>query len=252
MVIFFTNRIIDNSAYFGEEEFKHCVKVLRHKRGDTISFIDGNGGRYKGEISAIGSKEFSVVITGREIEQMLPYKLNMAVAPTKNNERYEWFIEKAVELGVDEITPVIGEFSERKVFKTERSKKVILSAAKQSLKSYLPQIRESLGVKEFIKSLKGSNSIKLIGYCEEGEKISLYGALDKMIPKLVDTNNKRPEIVILIGPEGDFSADEVKTALENGFRIIDLGTSRLRTETAAIASVAAVYMHFMNYLPNNK
>ncbi len=252
MIIFFTNRIVDNYAFFDEEEFKHCIKVLRHKRGDSISFIDGCGGNYTGEITEIKSKEFSVLITSVEKEPGLPYNLNMAVAPTKNSERFEWFVEKAVEIGVNEISPVIGDFSERKVYKTERAKRVVMSAVKQSLKSYLPAVNEAVKVSEFIESKAGSSAMKLIGYCEECNKVSLAKALTDNLPQGIQKNEAPVDIIVLIGPEGDFSTKEVELAVKNGFKIIHLGASRLRTETAALFVVSSVYLHSMDYSPNSK
>lgn len=252
MVIFLTNRIEHNTAFFEGEEYKHAIKVLRHKKGDIISFIDGIGTRYLGDISAVGSREFSVNISEKNYEGELPYKLHLAVAPTKNLERYEWFVEKAVELGLDEITPVIGNFSERKIFKTERAKRIVLSAVKQSLKSYIPRVNEAVSVVDFIESVSDSKALKLIGYCEEVEKLSLFEVLKNTFVAHKNNLQVRPEIIIMIGPEGDFSEFEVKYALNKGFVVINLGKSRLRTETAAITSVTAVYLYFADYFPNIK
>jgi 16S rRNA (uracil1498-N3)-methyltransferase len=161
----------------------------------------------------------------------------MAVCPTKNNDRFEWFAEKATELGVDVINPVIGDHSERKVFKTDRLKRILLSASKQSLKGAVPQVEEPLPLRGFIRSCKAD--LKLICCCYEGEekRVSIEEVLS-------DWGITDPSIVVLIGPEGDFSREEVALALECGFRPVHLGPSRLRTETAALAAVAAVYFHY--------
>ena len=165
------------------------------------------------------------------------YSLTMAVCPTKNNDRFEWFVEKATELGVDVIAPVIGERSERKVFKTERSRKIALSAMKQSLKAKLPVIEEPVTVKDFIAS--AGSGIKMICYCFEGE------TLRRSVEDVLKGVPKGAKITIMIGPEGDFSPEEARQALENGFIPVHLGPSRLRTETAAVTAATAVYLHFI-------
>ena len=151
------------------------------------------------------------------------------------NERYEWMAEKATEIGVDTIVPVIGDRSERKVFKTERLKRLVLSAAKQSLKGAVPQVEEPVSVKAFIETAPGA-ALKLIAYCFEGDKLSIKAALEASQAK---------DVVVLIGPEGDFSPSEVDAALKAGFKPVHLGDSRLRTETAAIASAMALYLKYM-------
>jgi len=165
-----------------------------------------------------------------------PYSLDMAVCPTKNNDRYEWFEEKATEVGVDIISPVIGERSERRVFKTDRSRKIVLSAMKQSLKAKLPEVREPVSVKEYILSCKAD--CRMICYCFEGEN------LRKSIEDVLKDVPKEGSIAILIGPEGDFSPEEASLAVEHGFIPVHLGPSRLRTETAAVTAATAVYLHF--------
>jgi RNA methyltransferase, RsmE family len=161
------------------------------------------------------------------------YNLTMAVCPTKNMDRYEWFVEKATEIGVNAIVPIIGDYSQRKNIKTERLQKILISAAKQSLKGRVPNLLDFVSVKDFLNSSFEENSIKLIAYCGDKEKISISEAL-KNVTRLTP-------IVVLIGPEGDFSEEEIKLALSKGFKLLSLGESRLRTETAAVATVAGVY-----------
>ena len=164
-----------------------------------------------------------------------PYRLEMAVCPTKNIDRYEWFVEKATEVGADRFVPVIGEHSERKVLKTERLRRIVLSAAKQSLKAAVPEIAEPLTVKEFIASVADSPALKMIACCFEDESHPRTSVMQA----LSDTD--RREYIVLIGPEGDFSREEVRLAIEAGFIPVHLGESRLRTETAALAAVFAAY-----------
>lgn len=183
------------------------------------------------------------------------YHLQMAVCPTKNIDRYEWFLEKATEIGIDSIVPVIGEHSERKVINAERCNRILLSAAKQSLKGAVPQFEECCSVKEYIKSLE-SDDLRLIAYCGEATKMSVAEAvetyLEKTCHKTGDHSEESattregslpvtPKIKILIGPEGDFSAEEVQLAIENGFIPVHLGKSRLRTETAAVVACSCIY-----------
>ncbi len=171
-----------------------------------------------------------------------PYNLTLAVCPTKNNERFEWFVEKAVELGVDRIVPLIGDHSERKVYKTERAKRIALSAAKQSLKAAVPEIAEPVSVRDFIRALSDSGTatsgLRLIAYCFEGERPRI--SIKEALATVSGSSLAQPDITVLIGPEGDFSPEEATLALEAGFLPIHLGSSRLRTETAALAAVAAV------------
>ena len=164
-----------------------------------------------------------------------PYRLEMAVCPTKNIDRYEWFVEKATEVGTDRFVPVIGEHSERKVLKTERLRRIVLSAAKQSLKAAVPEIAEPLTVKEFIASVADSSALKMIACCFEDESHPRTSVMQAL------SGTDRREYIVLIGPEGDFSREEVRLAIEAGFIPVHLGESRLRTETAALAAVFAAY-----------
>lgn len=246
MEIFYTTDIDNVTATLNEEESKHCVRVLRHKEGDKIKVIDGAGTIYdcvitEAKKSVVCSIESSVENFGTH-----PYSLTMAVAPTKNIDRYEWFLEKGTEMGMDVVVPVIGEHSERKIVKPERCERILLSATKQSLKAKLPQLEPLTSVAEFIKSTEqgGEEVLKLIAYCGEATKKSLPEALAeymKSIGELAINERLAPKIAILIGPEGDFSEKEVELAMAAGFTPIHLGASRLRTETAAVAAVSCVY-----------
>mgnify|MGYP002542051687 CR=1 FL=1 len=223
---------IKAKAELPEEEAQHCVRVLRLEIGDEIVLTDGKGFFYKAVISAVAGKRCMVDIV-EETEQIpfWPCHLHIAMAPTKNMDRNEWFAEKATEIGFDELTFLNCRFSERKVIKTERIEKILVSAIKQSLKAYLPVLNEMTDFDKFIaKDFKGQ---KFIAHCYEGEK-----------PLLKDVLRKGENALVLIGPEGDFSPEEVEKALANGFVPISLGKSRLRTETAAL--VACHTMNLMN------
>ncbi|MFI3263226.1 MAG: 16S rRNA (uracil(1498)-N(3))-methyltransferase [Rikenellaceae bacterium] len=213
-----------------EEESKHCIKVLRKKCGDFIHLIDGVGGMYKCEIVQDFPKQciVTVVETINDFEKR-DYTLHLAVAPTKSIDRFEWFLEKATEIGIDAITPIECEHSERKIIKIERSEKVILSAIKQSLKAYYPKFSELTKFKTFINSdFQGKDLY--IAHCEPSQnKLPLKEVLVK-----------GSDSVILIGPEGDFSVEEIELAKSKGFKEISLGESRLRTETAGVVAVSMV------------
>lgn len=169
-----------------------------------------------------------------------PYKLHLAVCPTKNNDRYEWFAEKACEMGFDELTPVIGDHSERRILKTARVEKILISAAKQSLKASVPVVNEAISVKEFIAAQEKSNNVlRMIAYCFEDE------STPRRSIKEVLGRFEGDEIVVMIGPEGDFSREEADAALAAGFIPVHLGESRLRTETAALTAAASVYLRYM-------
>ena len=221
------------------DESGHCCRVLRHRVGDEIHVIDGLGTMYRCRLTDDNPK-------GAEAEILEafpgwgghPYRLTVACCPTKNNDRFEWFVEKATEVGVDRIVPTIGERSERKVYKTDRAQRIALSATKQSLKARIPEISEPVSVKDFILSESGAGkTLKLIAYCFEGEtkRISIQEALRGYDGK---------DVTILIGPEGDFSPEEARLAVDHGYTPVHLGASRLRTETAAVLAATAVYLRF--------
>jgi len=209
------------------EESKHATKVLRKKEGDILNFTDGKGAFYKAEITVADTRKCRLeIVSSEQKPKQHNYYLHIAIAPTKNMDRYEWFLEKATEIGIDEITPIICSHSERKVIKTERCNRILLSAMKQSLKFHLPKLNEAISLKDFLKQdFKGN---KYIAHCEDGKKVALR------------TEDKVAKTTILIGPEGDFSPNEIEMALQNQFKAVSLGTSRLRTETAGLVAVHTI------------
>jgi 16S rRNA (uracil1498-N3)-methyltransferase len=241
MELFYSCEISGGICCLDKDESGHCAKVLRHRSGDEISVIDGCGTLYRCRITSDNPKAVeAVVLYSEENWGGHDYKLHLAVCPTKNNDRYEWFAEKACEVGVDSISPVIGEHSERRIFKTARLEKILISAAKQSLKAAVPVVSEPISVKEYITAHKDDeNTLKLIAYCFEDERVPRRSI------KEVLNNYQGTEIIVMIGPEGDFSKAEAELAMECGFIPVHLGTSRLRTETAAVTAAEAAYFRFM-------
>ena len=320
MELFFSDDIQDAQVRLDPDESAHCVRVLRHREGDEIFVIDGRGTLCRCVLELADAKgAWARVLERTHGFGAHPYHLTMAVCPTKNLDRYEWFVEKATEIGVDVVAPVIGERSERKVLKTERLRRLALSAAKQSLKGAVPQVAEPVAVRDFILSAP-AEALKLICYCfDDVERIPITSVLrpaaalsnpgiahpsqtDDGHPPIVDHPSQlggglspaidqssqlggglppisehlsqlfgvpsptiahpsqpsgvpsptfesegsnggagRP-IMILIGPEGDFSPEEAALAREHGWIPVQLGPSRLRTETAALTAVTAVYL----------
>lgn len=235
MEIFHAYRVEGDRVFLDAGETAHCVRVKRHREGDAVEVIDGSGDLLRCRLDSVGPGEASATVLSRESGfGAHPYRLTVGVCPTKNADRYEWFVEKATEIGVDVLATLFADRSERRVMKGERLRKLALSAAKQSLKGAIPSIPEPVTVKDFIRSAS-SGALKLIACCY-GDRIPLTQALAKA------TADR--EIIILIGPEGDFSPQELKMADEAGFVAVSLGDSRLRTETAALASVCAVYFNF--------
>lgn len=234
MQLFYNSEIktTTQQVTFNKTESRHIVRVLRKKEGDKIYITNGLGTLFTSEILLASDKKCLVQITNLE-SQKKPwnYYLHIAIAPTKLNDRFEWFLEKATEIGIDEITPIICEHSERKVLKTERMEKIIHSAAKQSLKYHFPKFNNPITFNQFI-SLEHTGQL-FIAHCEETAKKSLKSLLK---PALKTT--------ILIGPEGDFSSKEIQQSLEHKFIPVSLGESRLRTETAGV--VAAHSVVFVN------
>lgn len=276
MELFYSSDIEGGICRLDQDESGHCVKVLRHRSGDEISVIDGCGTLYRCRITSDSPKGVeAMVLSSEEGWGGHPYHLHMAVCPTKNNDRYEWFAEKACEIGMDEVSPVIGEHSERRVFKTARIGKILVSAAKQSLKAAVPVVNEPVSVKEFIETHgrrsfdyaqddsgnaqedrgnaqddsgnayedsgngQDDKALRMIAYCFEDERVPR-----RSIREVLEGFDGS-EITILIGPEGDFSRSEAELALANGFIPVHLGSSRLRTETAALTAVSAVYFHHL-------
>ncbi|MDR0438530.1 MAG: 16S rRNA (uracil(1498)-N(3))-methyltransferase [Bacteroidales bacterium] len=256
----FLATIENNYATLNEAESQHCAKVLRLSIGDKILISDGQGKLCDAELTVVNHKVCEAAILGEIGVFKRPYYLHVACAPTKNIERFEWFLEKATEIGIDEITPIITEHSERTIVKRDRSERVIMAAMKQCQAPNLPTIHEIKKFSDFLENCHADQ--KFIGYCgDEFEKQTLKNALCngtdyKSAPACVFTTGSdistslnvrslsgveaNPSILILIGPEGDFSQKEVALAVENGFVPVTLGETRLRTETAVIVAVHTV------------
>ena len=221
---------IETKQTLSEEESAHCVRVLRYSVGDEILITDGRGTTYTARITNPHPKHCDFeIISSEKQEPHHAFHLHIAVAPTKNIERMEWAIEKCVEIGVDEITPLLCRFSERKQLRTDRLEKIILSAAKQSLTPYLPVLHELTLYDEFIKVQSEK------GQCTKGQKFIAHCYKDEK-RLLKDEIERGRDVLVLIGPEGDFSEKEVSDALTAGFAPVSLGNSRLRTETAAVVA----------------
>lgn len=235
MQLFYSPDITDSQLQFtfSKEESKHIVKVLRKKIGDILNITNGKGDLFSAKIIIADIKNCVVTIKTSKTQKPLEYNLHLAVAPTKMNDRYEWFLEKATEIGVTSITPVICDNSERKIIKIDRFEKILQSAMKQSLNCYLPKLNDAIPFKNFIKQ-EFSGSL-FIAHCEKTNKKSLKKEI-----------KQKQDITILIGPEGDFSTKEIEQAIQYNFNPVTLGETRLRTETAAI--VACHSVAFVNEL----
>jgi 16S rRNA (uracil1498-N3)-methyltransferase len=224
MNIFYTKNIQGNTGILDEAESHHCIKVLRLSAGDKVFIVDGKGGFYEGAISIANQKVCVIEIEKSEFGfGKRDFSLHIAIAPTKNIERFEWFLEKATEIGIDEITPILCQHSERKILREDRLEKVISSAMKQSIKAYHPVLNPLVTIEKFLEF--ELPEIKLMAHCMDGERHDLI----KINPVVTD-------FVILIGPEGDFSRNEVQLVVSKGFMPVSLGASRLRTETAGVAA----------------
>jgi len=224
MHIFYTPNIQGNTGILDEIESHHCIKVLRLKTGDEVILVDGKGGYYKGFISLPDHRSCSITINRTQTDfGKKDYKLQIAIAPTKNIERLEWFLKKATVIGIDEITPLICQRSERKIIRQDRLEKVITSAMKQSIKAYHPVFNPIVSLDEFLKAQ--FTGTRMMAHCMDGTRQELI----KMKPK-----NK--DFTILIGPEGDFSDSELRLALSKDFIPVSFGSSRLRTETAGVVA----------------
>jgi len=229
MQLFYNPYLTENTSQisFSKEESKHIVKVLRKSIGDILHITNGKGWLFTAELLSSDVKSCTAIIASKVLQTKKGYQLHLAVAPTKMNDRYEWFLEKATEIGIDIITPIICEHSERKIVKTDRFEKILQSAMKQSLNCYLPRLNEPIHFKDFIK--QAFDGQRFIAHCEETNR--------KSLKNLILAKN---EITILIGPEGDFSVKEIEMAIRNKFIPVTLGETRLRTETAAIVACHSV------------
>jgi 16S rRNA (uracil1498-N3)-methyltransferase len=211
-----------------EEESTHCIKVLRMKLGNTLTLTNGFGVFFTGKIIAEHAKHTTLEIIDKTYVQVpRNYKLHLAVAPTKNIARFEWFLEKATEIGVDRITPLICHYSERVHLRHDRLERIVIAAAKQSLSAYMPHLDEPMSFKTLLSSCSASQ--QFIAYVDENHQKELKHAI---VPG--------KDVLILIGPEGDFSPDEISEALSHGYEPVGLGKSRLRTETAGLAACMTV------------
>ena len=214
---------------FSKDESRHIVKVLRKATGDLLKITNGKGWIFEAEVVIPNHNKCVVSILNSTFDPPKDYSVHLVVAPTKMNDRYEWFIEKATEIGVTKITPIICQNSERKLIKTERFEKILQSAMKQSLHSYLPILEPSIRVTDFIKiPQKGST---FIAHCADGEKSYFKNQL-----------KAGESITILIGPEGDFSPQEIESALKHDYIPVSLGAARLRTETAGIVACHTIQL----------
>lgn len=232
MHVFYTPDITSADYILNEEESRHCMKVLRLVIGDVVHLIDGRGGLYEAEIVSESKRNVSLRVLKTTTEyQKRNHSLHIAVAPTKNIDRLEWFLEKATEIGIDQITPLICDRSERRIVKEDRLGKVITSAVKQSLQAYHPVLNEAVNYNSFIS--KQSADYKMIAHCIDGEPRNFISEI----------SSPGKSYLVLIGPEGDFSPNEIALALQNDFKPLTLGNTRLRTETAALAACFEV-----NYL----
>ncbi|MDR2919807.1 MAG: 16S rRNA (uracil(1498)-N(3))-methyltransferase [Tannerella sp.] len=221
---------IEQDTTLPEEESGHAIRVLRLKEGDEIILTNGKGSFFRANIIAAHQKRCKLeLLESWQQEELWPFYLHIAIAPTKNMDRMEWFVEKATEIGIDAITCLNCRFSERREIKTARLEKILISAMKQSQKASLPLLTGMTGFTEFVKLPFAGR--KFIAHCEEQEKLLLS-----------KTYHPGERVLILIGPEGDFSPDEIKLALQNGFEPISLGKSRLRTETAALAACQTIHV----------
>lgn len=229
MQLFYNTNINETTETFSfdKEESKHIIKVLRKKDSDILYVTNGLGCLFKTEITLASDNKCTVKILSFEKSAPSKFHLHLAVAPTKMNDRFEWFLEKATEIGIHEITPIICDRSERKVINNERFDKIILTALKQSNELFLPKLNEAISFKEFIKQKQ--EGLNLIAHCEETDKKTLKSVLEP---------NKN--ITLLIGPEGDFTEKEIELALNANYIPVSLGNTRLRTETAAIVACHSV------------
>ncbi|OYZ57417.1 MAG: 16S rRNA (uracil(1498)-N(3))-methyltransferase [Sphingobacteriales bacterium 24-40-4] len=232
MHIFYTPDINSDTYILSEEESKHCIKVLRFQKGSLLNLVDGKGGFYDAIVEEAHPKRTRInILRVHQNYGRRNHYLHIAIAPTKSIERLEWFLEKATEIGIDEITPIICDRSERKEVKTERLNKVITTAVKQSIKAFHPKLNEAERFSDFI--LKSKHSNKFIAHCIESKKLAIK-----------DQFKLNSDYLVMIGPEGDFTSAEIDSAMKQNFVPISLGNSRLRTETAALE--ACFEINFLN------
>lgn len=218
--------------FLTEDDSRHAIKTLRLGIGEVIAVTDGNGNRYTAVITKADARNCQFRITDTQTTRPRPFSIRICVAPTKNMDRIEWFVEKAVEIGIERISFFIGQHSERRVLKLERLEKIAVSAMKQSLQSFLPRLDEPVSFGEMLK--KG----------DEPQRFVAHLPADEQPVSLANIAEPNGQYAVLIGPEGDFSEHELKQATEAGFRMVTLGSNRLRTETAALT--ACQFLNFIN------
>lgn len=232
MELFYADRITSDRAFFDIDESRHIAKTFRKRVGDQLQFTEGKGFRYTGTIVTISKKAIEADLQDKvAIEKAWHGRLHMALAPTKNFNRIEWIVERMVELGLDELTPIITERSERRTWKANRLDRLIKAAAKQSLKCELPVVHEPVDFGEFCRNLDDRTD-HYFGHCEEGEKSAL-----------TDIELQGKSVCFAVGPEGDFSPEEISMAYDHGFQAVTLGQQRLRTETAAMKMAVAFHIY---------
>ena len=231
MFLFYAHKVEDHTAYFNEVEMRHCTGVLRRRPGDTIQYTDGRGGHYEGVILGVSKSGFTASVQKHwQVVRRPGCSIHVGIAPTKNADRMEWFLEKATELGITEITPLLCANSERKKLRPGRLEKILVAAMKQSFGAYLPQLNPLCRFEDFIKTCATASGLdRFIAHCRSDS-----------LPGLFHNSIAGNDVVVLIGPEGDFSIDEIKKAEQTGFQSVSLGPSRLRTETAGIAAVLMI------------
>ena len=232
MHIFYEPQIVSNGNFLNGEESFHCIKVLRHKVGDMISVIDGFGNNFLCEIIDSTINRCGIEIKEKTVSKIPASRCHIAIAPTKNIDRLEWFIEKSTEIGIRKITPIVCKHSERKVIKPERLEKIITSATKQSMTLWRPTLNPIVGFNDFVSaSVNLQETQKLVAYCNEDDRTPL-----KEIYKI------HTDVIILIGPEGDFDETEIEFSFDKGFKGVSLGNNRLRTETAALTACHTIQL----------
>ncbi len=223
---------------FDKDESRHIAKSLRKKTGDTLYLTNGFGDWFEAEIITADPKHTQIKILSVTKKAQRPYRIHVAMAPTKSNERFEWFLEKAVEIGIDEITPLLTRYSERKKINLARYDKILVSAMKQSLQAYKPQLNELTRFDRFLEQ-NFDHTQKFIAYCQADDVLS-------------ESIKSQPNILILIGPEGGFSEEEIQKARDKGFKTVRISPNRLRTETAGLVSLMTAHLQMDNLQPNKK
>ena len=235
MDFFFSNDINNQTIILDNYESRHCIKVMRHKVGDLIKIVDGLGNLYSGNLVSFNKNSCAIQINDKtENYKKRNQHIHIGISPIKNQDRLEWFIEKSVEIGIDEITLIDCDRTLRKKIKIDRLNKIAITAMKQSLKAYIPKINDVISVNDFI--MYNQNSSKFICHLDNDDRRDVFYYKDDI--------KKYKNVSILIGPEGDFSASEIELAVDNDFLCVTLGNSRLRTETAGI--VACHLFNLMN------